>query len=54
MSARRMIVVGCQVMSASLRLSDTRYFWTLFIQSAKGSPARSGQAPAMPRHVRVP
>ena len=49
-----MIVVGCQVMSASVRVSDTTYFWTPLIQSANGSPARPGQASAMTRQVRRP
>jgi hypothetical protein len=35
-------------------VSDTTYFWTRFIQSANGSPARPGHAAAMTCHVRRP
>jgi hypothetical protein len=45
-SALRMIVAGCQVRSPSVSVSDTTYFWTRLIQSANGSPRRSGQAAA--------
>ena len=53
-SLPRMMVVGVQLSSASESVSDTTYFWMLFIQSAKGSPARSGQAPAITFQVRRP
>ena len=41
-----MIVVGLQVSSASESVSDTTYFWAELIQSANGSPLRSGHAVA--------
>jgi hypothetical protein len=41
-----MIVVGFHVMSASVSVSETTYFWTLLIQSEKASPERFGHAPA--------
>ena len=45
-SSPRMIVVGFHVMSASVSVSDTTYFWARLIQSANGSPLRSGHAAA--------
>jgi hypothetical protein len=42
------------VRSSSRRVREATYFRTLFIQSAKGSPPRSGQAAAMTCHVRRP
>ncbi len=41
-----MIDVGLQVRSAPESVSDTTYFWAELIQSANGSPLRSGHAAA--------
>ena len=49
-----MSAVGAHVRSASDRVLDTTYFCTPLIQSANGSPARFGHAPAMTCHVRRP
>ena len=43
-----------QVRSAPPRVLETTYFFREFIRSAKGSPARSGQAPAIVWYVRRP
>jgi hypothetical protein len=45
-SALRTIVVGCQVRSASVRVSETTYFGAALIQSENGSPLRLGHAAA--------
>ena len=49
-----MIDVGPHVRSASVSVSDTTCFSTELIQSAKGSPARPGHAPAITCQVRRP
>src|SRR5579872_3429376 len=49
-----MIVVGFHAMSASVSVSDTTYFWVALIQSAKGSPPRSGHAAEETWNVRRP
>jgi hypothetical protein len=53
-SALRMIVVGFHVRSPSVSVSETTYFWAWLIQSANGSPLRSGQAAADTWYVRRP
>src|SRR5438270_8031795 len=47
-------VVFDHVRSPSFSVRDATYFLISFMRSAKGSPARSGQAPAMTCQVRRP
>ena len=50
----RMSVVGAHVRSASESVFETTCFSAALIQSANGSPARPGHAPAMTCQVRRP
>jgi hypothetical protein len=53
-SSPGMRVVLSHVSSSSVSVPVTTYFRTAFMRSAKGSPARSGQAAAIVCQVRRP